>query len=319
MNALLAITLTVMHTVVPLAGIGNLKAVVTIPEGAGKKPALLLAGWLSCDSVASTDENDGFVRFLDGVAKHSNFVFMRVDKPGVGGSEGNCAATDFQTELAGYRAAWKQLASMPQVDASKMFVIGLSNGGGFAPLVPTEPRAAGFISISGWGRTWFEHMMSFERRRLTLSGAAPAEISKRMKATARFYDEYLNKRRSPADILKAEPDLAIAWEGSTSTQYGRPPAFYQQLQDLNLADAWCSIDVPSLVIHGGQDWIMDSDDVAPIAQCVAAHGKFEELPKMDHFFFDHDSMAASFQSRGPKQFDSRSVDIVVEWLQHNSR
>ena len=63
----------------------------------------------------------------------------------------------------------------------------------------------------------------------------------------------------------------------------------------------------------------DSDDVAPIAQCIAGHGKFEELPKMDHFFFDHDSMAASFQSRGPKQFDSRSVDIVVEWLQHNSR
>jgi hypothetical protein len=39
-----------------------------------------------------------------------------------------------------------------------------------------------------------------------------------------------------------------------------------------------------------------------------------DLPRMDHFFMDHESMLASFQDKGPKAFDAKSVDVVIDWL-----
>ena len=179
---LMAAEVTVTHDTVPVAKVGKLAAVTTVPPTSGRKPALLLAGWLSCDSVASTNESDGFVRFMKEVANRSGFVFMRVDKPGVGGSDGNCAETDFKTELEGYRAGWHQLAARSDVDTSRMFVLGISNGGGFAPLVPSDPPAAGYISIGGWSKTWFEHMIAFERTRLTLQGTPADKVNALMKA-----------------------------------------------------------------------------------------------------------------------------------------
>jgi len=59
---------------------------------------------------------------------------MRVDKPGVGESEGVCKRTDFLTELSGYRAAFDSLRKCQFIDLDRVFV-GLSNGGGTAPLV----------------------------------------------------------------------------------------------------------------------------------------------------------------------------------------
>lgn len=310
--------LQITRETVDLPGVGKLQAVVSSPEGEGKKPAILVAGWLSCDSVNATDPADGFIQFLNEIAHRSGAVLMRVDKPGVGGSDGDCGATDFTTELEGYRRAWRQLAARPDVDRTRMYVLGLSNGGGIAPLVPSEPAAAGFISIGGWSRTWFEHMLDFERRRLTLRGLAPDEVTNRMKQVARFYDLYLIERRLPAQILRDTPQLASAWDGDPNRQYGRPPAFFQQLQELNLAAAWSSVKVPVLIVYGGNDWIMDREEQELIAAAVnrnrAGLARLEVLPRMDHFFQLHPSMQASFDSKTPGPFAKESADLVVRWL-----
>lgn len=319
---LTAAEVAVIHETVSLQNVGKLTAVTTVPSTPGRKPALLLAAWLSCDSVASTNESEGFVRFMKEVASGSGFVFMRVDKPGVGGSDGNCAETDFKTELEGYRAGWRQLSARPDVDPSRMFVLGISNGGGFAPLVPSEPAAAGYVSIGGWSKTWFEHMIAFERTRLALQGAPAAEVNVLLKAVEQLYDEYLNHHRLPAEIFKEHPDFKAAWDGPTTDQYGRPPAFFQQLQELNLAEAWSHVSVPTLVIHGGQDWIMNRSDKDLIVECVNHGGRklasLIELPRMDHFFLDHDSMLASFQEKSPRQFDGESASVVIKWLRHTA-
>ena len=44
-----------------------------------------------------------------------------------------------------------------------------------------------------------------------------------------------------------------------SQQYGRPPAYYQQLQDLDLMAAGRG-QVPVLALHGEYDWIMSRGD-----------------------------------------------------------
>jgi len=42
------------------------------------------------------------------------------------------------------------------LDADRAIVIGLSNGGGFAPLVAPPHAVRGFVAAGAWGRTWYD-------------------------------------------------------------------------------------------------------------------------------------------------------------------
>src|SRR5262249_44602603 len=152
-------------------------------------------------------------------------------KPGVGESQGDCAKADFQSELEGFQAAFDSMSKYDFIDTDRVFVVGLSNGGGFSPLVARGHRVRGFVAAGSWGRTWYEHMLELERRRLmqetTLS---PAQINDAMKEFTDFYNLYLIKGMTPGQVLAQHPEWKSLWYDSADGQYGRPAAFYQQLQ-----------------------------------------------------------------------------------------
>lgn len=302
----------------------RLRTIVTRPDAPpGRLPALFLAGWLSCDSVeAPNGAGDSTAMLLRGLAARSGMLFYRVDKAGVGDSEGSCGDTDFDAELAGYRAAFRQLRSRPDVDPARIFVIGWSNGGGFAPLVPEGAPVAGYVVAGGWVKTWFEHMMEIERRRMTLSGKAPGEVNDAMRKTAEFYDLYLNRRMTPAAIARERPELAAVWSDEPESQYGRPLAYYRQLERLNLEAAWSRVSAPVLSIHGEYDFIMSRDDHERIAAIVEARrpgsARFVEVPGMDHVFGRHASAVDGMTRMGSGAFAADALETILAWLKERS-
>src|SRR5215207_7643519 len=68
------------------------RTVVTRPVGARREarlPAVLVVPWLSCDPVEKPDPgSDGMAHLFRDVAARSGVLLMRVEKPGVGDSEG---------------------------------------------------------------------------------------------------------------------------------------------------------------------------------------------------------------------------------------
>lgn len=307
----------------------RLRTIVTSPMGAkGKKfPVIFVAGWLSCDSVeapADTKDETGLV--FRGLAQLPEFVLFRVDKQGVGDSEGVCSETDFDSELAGYRAAFRALANYDFVDTNKVYILGISNGGGFAPLVPEtdaeKQQVRGYISVGGWVKTWFEHMLEIERRRFALMGKSSGEVNDRMKGAATLYHEWLIKGRSIDDILKQQPQLADLWpEGKDHAHlYGRPLAFYQELQKLNLADAWSRVRVPTYVLGGAFDWIMSREDQELIAQYVNKNSDlatFYEIPNTGHTFQHYLSLADAFKGKSAA-FDPKVIGLLIDWLRNKA-
>jgi pimeloyl-ACP methyl ester carboxylesterase len=303
----------------------KLRTIITRPhESQGKLPVIFLAGWLSCDSVEAPDGT----RDASGLAFRElvtvpGFCTFRVDKPGVGDSAGDCAKTDFDTELAGYRAAFKSLERYDFIDKDRVYIIGMSNGGGFAPLVPENDAerdtVRGYVVVGGWVKTWFEHMMEIERRRFTLMEKSPEEVNDRMAGAATLYHELLFKNRPVSDILEMQPKLVEIWPegGDHNHLYGRPLAFYHQLQKLNLAAAWSRVKVPTLVLHGEYDWIMSRDDHEIIARIVNANtpgaAKFVEMPGTGHTFQHYLSMRDAFAGKDAP-FDPGPVRIVTDWL-----
>ena len=87
------------------------------------------------------------------LAELPGFVTVRMDRPGIGDSEGMCAETDFEIELRVYRAAFRSLSRYDFIDPSKIFIFGISNGGGFAPLVAEDAPVPSLGS--GGLRSWY--------------------------------------------------------------------------------------------------------------------------------------------------------------------
>ena len=306
----------------------RLRTIITKPHNAkGKLPVIFVAGWLSCDSVeapAGTKDETSLV--FRGLAQLPEFVLFRVDKQGVGDSEGVCSETDFDTELAGYRAAFRALKNYDFIDSNRVYILGISNGGGFAPLVPEtdveQRQVRGFLSVGGWAATWFEHMLEIERRRFALMGKSPGEVTDRMKKAGALYYEWLIKGRAVDEILKEQPGLEELWpEGKDHAHlYGRPLAFYQQLQKLNLAAAWSKINVATYALRGQFDWIMSPQDATLIASYVNSNRQLAgsyEVPQMGHTFQHYLSFADAFKGK-EAPFDPKVTGLLVDWLKHEA-
>lgn len=311
----------VFRSSVPAGAGYALEVFVTRPKGVtGKLPVLFEVAWLSCDSVEQPKGvEDGFTQLVWDLAGKSGFATFRVDKPGVGDSGGpKCSDLDFTTELAAYRAAFASMNRFDFLDTSRIYMLGFSNGGGFAPLVAGDTPVRGYLMFSGWYKTWFEHMIEHERRRMRLSGLSPADISHRMVQYATFYDLYLNHQMTPGQIIAQHPEFATIWYDAPDHQYGRPALFYEQLQQLNLAEAWDRVSVPVLAVHGEYDWVMSGDDarllVAALNAKHAGSAEFVEWPHADHSLYTHASDQKAFHRDADQKYDPKLTDMVLIWL-----
>jgi len=292
----------------------RLRTFITRPNNArtnnatGKVPAIFFVGWLSCDSVEypDADTKDGFGVLLRRLIEQSGYATLRMDKPGVGESEGDCSKADFTTELSGYQAAFDEMLKYDFIDPARVFVVGLSNGGGTGPLVPRQHPVRGYVAASSWGRTWYEHMLEMERRRLMEAGKSPAEVNTAVKGFVEFYTLYLLKGMTPGQVIAQHPEWKSLWYDTPEGQYGRPAAFYQQLQALNLGEAWQNVNEPVLVIHGTADTIMSRADSEAIASTVnqvhPGHARYLEIADMTHGFTVND------------KFDEDLIPTILAWM-----
>jgi dienelactone hydrolase len=132
----------------------HLRTIMTVPMGISRQaPAVFVLQGGGCSSVDQPLVTPiGTVQTIHAVAA-AGFVTLRVDKSGVGDSEGPpCATIGYREELDGYRAALQALRGHPAVDRDRIFLVGISLGGVFAPILANETPVAG---ISAWGTIAF--------------------------------------------------------------------------------------------------------------------------------------------------------------------
>jgi dienelactone hydrolase len=297
----------------------RLRAFVTRPKQAsGKLPVILFVSWLSCSTVELTQENDPWTDMLREVATRTGALMLRLEKPGVGDSEGvACSDCDLHRELNGYQAALRYLKSRSDVDTTRLFIFGASLGGTLGPVIGQGHSIRGYISAVSVYKSWLEHMIELERRRLTLSGKSQAEATALMQGYIEFHTEYLAGKKTPEQVLQAKPHLVPLWYDDPAHQYGRPAAFYHQLQDHNFMKHWLEVKVPVLLVAGEYDWIMTQEDSELVAAALNEKkpGQATRVlaQGMDHHWAVYPSAQAAFDEH--KGVYAKSVvDEIVRWI-----
>ena len=258
----------------------RLRTIVTKPRDAkGKVPVIFVAGWLSCDSVEAPAGTRDEVVWSFAVSPSSAIRLVSNGQAGCrrqrrrlrgnGFRIGVCRLPCGLSRIEELRFPGHQENLRARHQQRRRLCAARSGSDS------EQAQVRGYISVGGWVKTWFEHMLEIERRRFALMGKSPGEVNDRMKGVATLYYEWLIKGRPVDDILKEQPKLADLWpEGKDHAHlYGRPLAFYQQLQQLNLAAAWSGVKVPTYVLRGAFDWIMSREDSELIAAFVNKNGR----------------------------------------------
>ena len=295
------------------------RVIITKPQKGGRLPAVFMIGGLSCSSLELyPGRSSNWARVIRDVVEETGMVVMRVEKPGVGDSEGNCAETDFYTELDGLREAVKMLKSKSYVDTTRIVVYGSSMGSAIAPAIANEFNLAGVVSDGTFFKTWFEHMLEIERRIRRMEGDSEQLIATKMnEAYFPLYYGMLIEKRTYEDVVKSYPAIAEYNYHSAAHMYGRPTRYYQQLQEFDFAGAWETITVPVRIMRGTHDWIMSSFDNHMIMAVLDRNGhkdhELYEYPGLDHWNTIHASPDNSYFGK-PGEWKDDISGIMVTWM-----
>ncbi|WP_286830859.1 MULTISPECIES: PDZ domain-containing protein [Kordiimonas] len=297
------------------------RVIITRPEGItadAPGPAIFVLQGLSCSSIEATPgRSSNYIRILTDLAEQSGMIMMRVEKPGMGDSEGNCSETGFRTELNGYEVALRKLQALPYVDAGRILVYGNSMGSALAPYFANKFGLNAVISDGTYYRTWFEHMLEIERRIKQMQGMDESTINDLInRAYIPLYYGMLMEEKSYADVIREKPMLAEHNYHGPMHMYGRPMTFYHQMQDFDVAGNWQKLKAPVRIRWGTNDWIMSEYDNDMIMEVLTAAGhenaELYKYPGMDHWATIHESPANSFGGK-PGVWEDRISGQLVEW------
>jgi uncharacterized protein len=288
-------------------------------EGAG--PAVLMVGGIGCYSTdAPLGEPQAYVRILNELTRRG-YATMRVEKSGMGDSEGPpCAEQSFEDELAGYVAAARAMPRYPFIDRRQLFLFGHSIGGVHAPLVEAavaaETPLAGVMAMATVGTSWFAYEMENSRRQAPLWGTPPEQEEAALKVRGYCVAAVTVGRRTPAAVVAERPECA---------EFMQFPAHYtyrRQLVELDLPGNWRKVRAPVLLIHGMSDFLTSAAEHHYIAGLLNSERPGQAtvalIEEMDHYFRRVPDFATSLRvSRGEAQaeFDTRIYDVLAGWME----
>jgi len=295
------------------------RTVVTMPRADGRHPAVLYLTGIGCFSQEDASLQSTESRLLYGLSR-AGFVTMRVEKTGMGDSQGPACASDagdLEREVAGYAAGLKALREHANVDPERVFILGLSIGGLEAPLLARQGNVRGVVVVNTLARPFLEYLLETIRRQDKLHRMPYDELDRHMRLVERCNHEGLVEKRD--DVVRASPECA------EHLSYPAPLSFMRQWAAIDPAVEWKKVAAPVLIVYGGKDYIATGDTDAPLLRDIVesfhpGNATLVLMPTMDHFMGHVETMEASLaKTSGPfGAFEPALLDVVRDWLERQA-
>ena len=299
----------------------RMRTIVSRPRAPGRHPAVMFIQGYSPISYDYNLDGPGLDAPILLDLARSGFVTMRVDKPGVGDSEGGpFAQVDFTTELDIYRQALLQLKGLDDVDSSNVFIFGHSMGGAFGPAVACEIPVKGIVVYGIESRTWHEYLLDTVRYQGLLAGKSYADVDDEVRRSSRVMELVFQDGLTPGRIKQDHPELAATVDSTFPGGLfnAKTSDFWSQLENTNFASCWTRCNTHVLAAHGASDFVsyqVDHQLVADIVNSVhPGWGRAVVVPGSDHLFSSWATEAESLKHWPTGTFNPAFIGIMKDWI-----
>ncbi len=312
------------------AGHAHLAGTLTLPNGPGPFPAVLL---ITGSGLQDRDEtvfgHKPFLLWADTLTRRGIAV-LRVDDRQVGGSAGEvrtATTADFAGDVA---AGIAFLRSRRDIDPHRIGLMGHSEGAIIAPMVAAQDRSIAFVvMLAGSGETGEGLMLEQKRLIEAAMGLPPAAVDRSAQTMQRLYAAV----KDAPDQSSADASLQTAWD-TIAAEQGRPSGSVPA-QIKVVASPWmrwfvrydprpvlAKVKCPVLAVGGAKDLQVAPDsNLAGIKLALNANldVTIVKLPGLNHLLQTADTGQVGEYSRIEETIAPSALRTVGDWIVNQTR
>lgn len=312
---------------------GLLRVITWKPKGQNNMPAILLIPGYGCGSVenyASSYNGKLINEWLK-----AGYAVVTTEKSGLGDSYNcvPCSEVDLKTDIESFDAGYVYMEQLAYVDKSRLYIWGHSMGGVIAPEVAKRHKPRGVMVFGTTFRPWSEFLLEMHRvQKPLLENAGYKETETFVRTIQKIYYEFFVLKKTREELLKNPEykELVISelgYKEGDNDMWGRHWSFWPQIDSLNLAVSWQSLDCPVLVLHGETDY--ESCSIAEPQLITAAvnaqhpgNATMLVVPQLDHFMMKSASWAEARDNFKQQQylkgnFNMGIATATINWLKQH--
>lgn len=252
------------------------------------------------------------------------FASFRFDKRGVGNSQGDAALASRGDLIDDARAAIQTLRNQPEIDATRLILVGHSEGGYLAPMLAVDdPDIAGVVLLASAARSLDEITRWQVESLLTQQGVEGVT----MEAALAQQDQYIAFVKASsgewADYTVAQLQEEMAWlDEATAAQLKSTPLALSWLREHYLAtpaDTMVQLNDPVLIISGEKDIQVPSSEAQALIDLLTTAGNSDVsafvFPDLNHLLRYHPEEPNLTVRHLNEPVDPRVIVTLQEWLE----
>lgn len=294
------------------SGSFKLAGTLAMPQSESKLPVVLMlpgSGQTDRNNNAKQLKINFFPPLVSALAARGIASF-RYDKRGVGASVGDYWSCGFHDLVADAQAAISYLATRPEIDPQRIFVLGHSEGAIIAlNLAASEAGVSGAVLLAGSAKTGKETIV-WQTQKIASSLTGLNKLILRL-----FRIDVVNGvSKNLARIQSVPGDWARIQGRKVNAKWMKDFLVHDPKLDLK------NLRLPALALTGSSDVQVDPADIALMAELAASALEGQVMDGLSHLFRQDKEVVGlkSYRKQAKQPLDPRAVEIVVEWLSNQA-
>ncbi|HKM66661.1 MAG TPA: alpha/beta hydrolase [Candidatus Acidoferrum sp.] len=313
------------------AGGVTLAGTLTLPKGNGPFPAaLLIAGSGPQDRDATIANHRPFLLIADALTRRGIAV-LRYDKRGVGNSSGNGDAATIMDLAADAAAGFEFLKVRKEIDASRIGLIGHSEGAIIAPYLAGHSKGVAWLVLLAAPATTGEQTLLNQSELIGRAGGLSDDQLDISLGFDKAAYALVRQEKDPAALR----DKLVALVKDSGFDAALPPAALET-QLRTLTSPWFrffldydplpnlkSVKCPVLALYGQKDLQVSAKANLPLLQkAMQETGNTEadgrELPELNHMFQHAYTGTPAEYGAIEETFSPEALKLIVDWVVSHS-
>jgi pimeloyl-ACP methyl ester carboxylesterase len=298
---------------------------LSLPDGEGPFPAVLLISGTGHNTRDEDVSGHKVFLVLADALNRNGFAVLRYDKRGVGGSSGNYDAATTADFASDAEAAIAWLKAQPHIDASRIGVLGHSEGGIIAPAVAAADKGVAFVVMIAGPCIRGDKLFVLQSAMTAKAYGAPDDyIAKRKAFDQELYraivsapSESAALDRAKALVAQGVADKIVDANEAETLPKDATTTWERYFLAYDPAPTLARLTVPVLVLNGSLDvQVPAKENLAAAREALRnnSNATIIELPGMNHLLEDARTGAPSEYNDIEETMSPTALKTIIDWL-----